>query len=84
MVEQASPLAAQRSNGSRFEWRISLGNVLTIIGGMAIGAMMLVQVTRSFDALDKQVAVLAIQVTALQSDLSDVRRWVRDKDKSSP
>ena len=68
----------------RFEWRISLGNVLTIIGGMAIGAMMLVQVTRFADAVDKQVAVLAIQVTALQSDLSDVKRWVRDKDKSSP
>ncbi len=53
-------------NGRRFQATVSLGNVLTIIGGIFIGGAMLVTITRAFDDLDKKISLLAKDVRSIE------------------
>lgn len=53
-------------NGRRLQMTISLGNILTIIGGLFIGGVMLVTITRAFDDLDKKISLLSKDVRSIE------------------
>lgn len=76
----------QPSHGGRmgFEWRISLGNVLTIVGGIGIAAMMLVTVTHAFDSVQANVAVLSSQMNDVRAQLQELRAWTAHRDGTTP
>ena len=64
-------LANGNGNGRRvsYEWRISFGNILTIIGGLFMGAVFLVTLTRAYDDLDKKIDILGTRLDGLKAEV---------------
>lgn len=60
----------------QFDWRISVGNVLTMMGGVVFAAVVIVSVTRAFDSLQQNVAVLSQQVIDLGGQFQNLRDLV--------
>ncbi len=57
-------------NGRRFQGTISLGNILTIIGGLFIGAGMLVTVTLAWADMDKKIGFLQRDINLIKHTLN--------------
>lgn len=53
-----------------FEMRITLGNLLTIAGGLAVAAVMLVQVTQYATELNAKVDLLALRAANIECALA--------------
>ena len=63
-------------NGRRpvYDPRITLGNILTVIGGVFVGATLLVSVTLAYAALDKKADILAVKLETLDRKVEALSR----------